>query len=105
MKLSKNSGWASEVIRKYYYAWKLRYTVKRIWAVGVIAKYHAGWKVRKQYRVQLKKHAAPVIVRFFEAVNVSILLVELPQLTVTHFVGVHVSYSTERQSSITITAR
>ena len=72
MKLSKNAGWASEIIRKYYYAWKLRYTVKRIWAASVIAKYHAGWKVRKQYRVQLKKHAAPVIVRFFEAVNVSI---------------------------------
>ena len=74
MKLSKNSGWAGEVIRKYYYAWKLRYTVKRIWAASVIAKYHAGWKVRKQYRVQLKKHATPVIARFFKAVNVSYTL-------------------------------
>jgi len=70
-----NAGWASEIIRKYYYAWKLRYTVKRIWAASVIAKYHAGWQVRKQYRTQLRKRAAkraaPVIVRFFEAVNVS----------------------------------
>lgn len=75
MKLAMNAGWASEVIRKYYYGWKLRYIVKRIWAASVIAKYHAGWKVRKQYRVQLKKHAAPVIVRFFEAVNVSTLFI------------------------------
>lgn len=78
MKLAMNAGWASEVIRKYYYGWKLRYTVKRIWAASVIAKYHAGWKVRKQYRVQLKKHAAPVIVRFFEAVNVSTLFIMPP---------------------------
>lgn len=97
-----NAGWASEVIRKYYYAWKLRYTVKRIWAASIIAKYHAGWKVRKQYRVQLKKRAAPVIVRFFEAVNVSTYQC---QFTVMQsFVGVHVFYSTERQSSITVTA-
>ena len=71
MKLSLHAGWASEVIRKYYYAWKLRHTVKRIWAASVIAKYHAGWKVRKQYGVRLKKRAAPVIVRFFEAAHVS----------------------------------
>lgn len=72
MKLEMHAGWASEVIRKYYYAWKLRYTVKRIWAASVIAKYHAGWKVRKQYCGQLKKkRAAPIIVRFFEAVHVS----------------------------------
>jgi len=71
MKLALNSGWAGAVIRRYYYGWKLRYTVKRIWAVSVIAKYHAGWKVRKQFRVRLKKNAAPVIVKFFRAVIVS----------------------------------
>jgi len=71
MKLSKNSGWAGAVIRRYYYGWKLRYTVKRIWAVSVIAKYFVGWKVRKQFRVLSKNKAAPVIVKFFRALLVS----------------------------------
>ncbi|XP_065920501.1 unconventional myosin-Ia-like [Dysidea avara] len=77
MKLALNSGWAGAVIRRYYYGWKLRYTVKRIWAVSVIAKYHAGWKVRKQFRVRLKKNAAPVIVKFFRAVTVYLFLIRL----------------------------